>query len=146
MAELPKLSTLSKLYFAETETGDRTYISLTESIPALEEAPEQITGSAVDIDYEFSAPGKTKAGTIEVPVYYTHTQHKWLKEIERVDGYFFVQYPESTAPDGETPLIKEFQGSLVTVGDELADDDWIKDTVSIYRTSAVTEMYEFPIA
>ena len=144
--EMPDVSTLTKMYFSKDEEGtDVTQICLTESIPALEEAPEQITGSAVDIDYEFSRPGKVKAGTIEVPVYYTHKQHKWLKEIERQDGYFIVVYPKNTAPAGEKPLVKKFQGSLVTVGDELSDEEWIKDTVTIYRTSKVEESYEdFP--
>ena len=142
--EMPGLSTLSKLHFSETKTGERKQICLTEELPPLEEAPEQITGSAVDIDYEFSRPGKVKAGTIEVPIFYTHKQHKWLKEIERKDGYFFEQYPENTAPAGENPLIKMFQGSLVVIGDTIAIDEWIKDKVNIYRTSAVEEMYEFP--
>lgn len=146
--EMPDVSTLSKMYFSETkEATDVTQICLTEEIPALEEAPEQVTGSAVDIDYEFSRPGKIKAGTIEVPVYYTHKQHKWLKEIEKKDGYFFVKYPDSTAPKEENPLVKIFQGSLVTVGDALSDEEWIKDIVTIYRSTKVEESYEkFPSA
>ncbi len=148
VTEMPDISTLSKLYFAETKTGERKQICLTEEIPAVEEAPEQITGSAVDIDYEFARPGKVKAGTIEVPVFYTHKQHKWLKEIERKDGYFFVVYPENTKPKEGTDgaLIKMFQGSLVVIGDTLSVDEWIKDKVTIYRTSTVEEMYAFPTA
>ena len=144
MNEIPDLSTLSKLFYADSDTGERTQIAFTEEIPALEEAPEQITGTAVDIDYEFSRPGKVKAGTIEVPVFYTHTQHKRLKEIERKDKVFFVEYPSSTAPSGEQALIKKFTGSLVVVGDTLSNDEWIKDTVTIYRTSKVEEVYEYP--
>lgn len=146
--EMPNISTLSKLYYAETKTGERKQICLTEEIPALEEAPEAITGSALDIDYEFSRPGKVKAGTIEIPIYYTHTQHKWLKSIEKKDGYFFVQYPEDTKPkDGtEGALIKMFQGNLVVIGDTLTDQEWTKDKLTIYRTTAVEEMYEFPTA
>lgn len=146
MEEMPNISTLSKLYYAETKTGERTQICLTEEIPAIEEAPEQITGSAVDINYEFSRPGKMKAGTIEIPVFYTHTQHKRLKAMERKDVYFFVEYPESTVPEKGTegPLIKMFQGSLVVIGDALTDGEWTKDKVTIYRTSTVTEMYAFP--
>ena len=148
VTEMPDISTLSKLHFAETKTGERKQICLTEEIPAIEEAPEQITGSAVDINYEFSRPGKVKAGTIEVPVFYTHTQHKWLKSIERKDGYFFVEYPENTKAKGGTEgaLIKMFQGSLVVIGDTLTVDEWIKDKVTIYRTSKVEEMYAFPTA
>ena len=146
MTELPNISELAKLYYSETKTGERTQICLTEEIPGLEEAPEQITGTAVDIDYEFSRPGKVKAGTVEVPVFYTHTQHKRLKAMERKDVYFFLQYPESTVSglENETPLIKMFQGSLVVIGDTLTVDEWIKDKVNIYRTSRVEEIYEFP--
>lgn len=140
----PDLATLSTLWYADSLTGEKTQISLCESIPALEEAPEQITGSAVDIDYEFSRPGKVKAGTIEVPVYYTHAQHKRLKAIEKQDKYFFVKYPDNTAETSGKPLVKAFQGSLTVIGDELTDDDWIKDTVTIYRTSKVTESDGFP--
>lgn len=144
MNEIPDLSTLSKLFYADTDTGERTQIAFTEEIPALEEAPEQVTGTSVDIDYEFSRPGKVKAGTIEVPVFYTHTQHKRLKEIERKDKVFFVEYPASTAPSGEKPLIKKFSGSLVVVGDTLSNEEWIKDTVTIYRTTKVEEIYDYP--
>ena len=139
--ELPNLSTLSSLYYSETKDGVKTQICLLEEIPGFEEAPEPVTGSAVDIDYEFSRPGKVKAGTIEIPVYYTHTQHKRLKAIERKDLYFFRKYPDSTAPEGEEPLVQMFRGSLTVVGDTLADEDWIKDKVVLFRTTAVEEMY-----
>lgn len=142
--KMPDLATLSTLWYADTLKGEKTQISLCESIPALEEAPEQKTGSAVDIDYEFSRPGKIKAGTIEIPVFYTHTQHKRLKAIEKQNKYFFVKYPDNTAETNGSPLVKTFQGSLVVVGDDLADDDWIKDKVTIYRTSKVTESDGFP--
>ena len=142
--ELPDLSTLSTLYYSETKDGEKTQICLAEEIPALEEAAEQITGSAVDIDYEFSRPGKVKAGTIEIPVYYTHTQHKRLKAIERKDLYFFRKYPDSTAPNGEKPLVQMFRGSLVVIGDTLTDNEWIKDKITIYRSIAVEEMYGLP--
>lgn len=142
--ELPDLSTLSALYYSESKEGEKIQICLTEEIPGLEEAPEQVTGSAVDINYEFSRPGKVKAGTIEVPVYYTHTQHKRLKGIERKDLYFFRKYPDSTAPEGEEPLVQMFKGSLVVVGDTLTDNEWIKDKITLYRTTAVEEMYGLP--
>lgn len=143
--ELPDLSTLSTLYYSETKDGEKTQICLAEEIPALEEAAEQVTGSAVDIDYEFSRPGKIKAGTIEIPVYYTHTQHKRLKAIERKELYFFRKYPDSTAPNGEKPLVQMFRGSLVVIGDTLTDNEWIKDKITIYRSTAVEEMYGLPL-
>ncbi len=144
--DMPKLATLSKIYFAESEDGsDAKQICFCETVPQLEEVPEAITGSAVDIDYEFSEPGKTKVGEIELSVYYTHTQHKWMKALDKKTGYFFVKHPESTAPEGEEPLLRKFSGSMVTVPGELADEDWLKDVVKIFRNSAVTESYDkFP--
>lgn len=142
--KMPDLSTLSTLWTSDSLYGEKTQISLCDEIPALEEAPEQITGSAVDIDYEFSKPGKTKAGQIEVPVYYTETQHKRLKQMEKKDKYFFVKYPENTAEEEGKPLVKHFQGCLVTVGDGLSQDEWIKDKITIYRATKVEETYGFP--
>lgn len=141
---MPDISTLTTLWYSETKTGEKTQICYTEEIPALEEAPEQNTGSAVDIDYEFARPGKVKAGSVEVPVYYTHTQHKRLKEIERKDLYFFLKYPENTAETTGKPLVKMFQGSLVVIGDTISVDEFLKDKVTIYRTSKVTESDGFP--
>lgn len=143
---MPDISTLSKLWYAESKTGEKVQIAYTEEIPALEEAPEQITGSAVDIDYEFARPGKVKAGSVEVPVYYTHTQHKRLKAVERKDLYFFLEYPENTAETAGKPLVKMFQGSLVVIGDTIAVDEFLKDKVTLYRTSRVTESDGFPTA
>lgn len=145
VSEMPKLTTLATIWYADTLYGEKTQISLCESIPALEEAPEQITGSAVDIDYEFSQPGKTKAGTIEIPVYYTHTQHQRLKNIERQNKYIFVKHPDATAPSGQEPLVRYFQGSMVTIPDEMPDEDWAKDKLTIYRATKVEESYGFPV-
>ncbi len=143
--DMPSVTTLSKLYYADDEQAtNKQRICLCEEIPALEEPPEQVTGSAVDIDYEFSRPGKKKAGTVEVPVFYTYTQHKRLKGIERKDKWFFVEYPEESVPEGEKPLIKKFRGCIALVGDTLTQDEWIKDKVTIYRSSEVNEIYGFP--
>ena len=143
---MPDISTLSTLWYSETKTGERTQICYTEEIPALEEAPEQITGSAVDIDYEFTRPGKTKAGTVEIPVYYTQTQHKRLKGIEKKDMYFFLKYPDNTAEVEGKPLVKTFQGSLTVIGDTISVDEFLKDKVTVYRTSKVEESDGFPTA
>lgn len=141
---MPNVSTLSTVWYADTLYGEKTQICLIEEIPALEEAPEQITGTAVDIDYEFSRPGKTKAGTIEMSVFYTETQHKRLKAIEKKNKYFFVKYPDDTAKEEGKPLVKVFEGSLTVVGDTLTDE-WTKDKVTIYRVTKVEEYYGFPV-
>lgn len=37
-----------------------------------------------------------------------------------------------------------FRGSLVVIGDTLTDNEWIKDKITIYRSTAVEEMYGLP--
>ena len=81
--ETPDVSTLTKVYYAESKTGERIQVAFAEEIPALEEAPEQITATVLDLDYEIARPGLKKAGTIEIPILFTHTQHKKIKRIKR---------------------------------------------------------------
>ena len=97
IGEIPEVSTLTKVYYSETKTGERTQVAFTEEIPALEEAPEQITATVLDLDYEIARPGVKKAGTIEIPVLFTHTQHKKLRELKGKDLYMFFELPVNTS-------------------------------------------------
>lgn len=146
MEEAPNTTILSTLWYSETLTGEKTQVSFIEEIPQLESAPDSITGSALDIDYEFSQPGKRKAEDIEIPIYYTRTQHKRLKNLDKNKNYFwFVRLPESTVEeDGEEPLVMYFQGKIrIAIGD-LSDEDWIKDNIKLYKTTEVKESDGFP--
>lgn len=149
MEDTPNITMLSTLWYSETLAGDKTQVSFVEEIPQLESAPDSITGSALDIDYEFSQPGKRKAEEIEIPVYYTHTQHKRLRALDKdKEYYWFVKLPDSSVKGEENgePLVMYFQGKIrIAIGD-LSDEDWIKDNIKLYKTTEVKESYGFPIA
>lgn len=96
--QMPDISKWVKVWYSETKIGERTQIAFTEKVPALEEAPDAVTGSALDLDYEFSVPGIKKASNIELDIYFTHTQHKKLRNLMNKDLYWFFQNPAHTAP------------------------------------------------
>jgi len=54
------------------------------------------------------------------------------------------KYPDNTAETVGKPLVKMFQGSLVVIGDTIAVDEFLKDKVTLYRTSKVEESDGFP--
>lgn len=143
--DMPNVAMLSTMWYATTLTGEKTQVSFIESIPELEAAPDSITGTALDIDYEFSQPGKRKAEDIEITAYYTYTQHKRLQALNKDTSYYwFFKNPDSSAPDGEEPLVRYFQGKIRTTIDEVSDEDWIKNKIKLYKETAVEESYGFP--
>lgn len=144
--ETPDVSTLTKVYYSETKTGERTQVAYTEEIPELEEAPEQITAKVLDLDYEIARPGIKKAGTIEIPILYTHTQHKTLRALKNKDLYWFFELPANTAETAGKPLVRYFQGSAVLTMDTISVGEFLKDKLTIYKSSDVEESDGFPTA
>lgn len=142
----PDVSTLTKVYYAETLTGDRTQIAYTEEIPALEEAPEQITAQVLDLDYELARPGIKKASSIEISILFTHTQHKALRALKGKDLYFFFEAPANTAETADKPLVRYLQGNCVLIMDTVSAGEFLKDKLTIYKTSDVLESDGFPTA
>lgn len=142
--ETPDVSTLTKVYYSETKTGERTQVAFTEEIPALEEAPEQITATVLDLDYEIARPGIKKAGTIEIPILFTHTQHKKLRNLKGKDLYWFFELPSNTAETEGKPLVRYMQGNCVLTMDAITAGEFLKDKLTIYKTSDVEEADGFP--
>lgn len=145
----PNIALKTTLWIADDLTSEKTqigWIDGEEGLPALEEAPEQITKKVLDQDTEIAVPGIKKSSQIEVPVIYTERQHKALKEKERRDLYIFEKYPEETAETNGKPLVKYFKGSYVIIDDAKKAEDFIMDKMVIYRTGAVQENAGFPTA
>lgn len=140
----PDVSTLTKVHFADSLTGARTQIAFTEEIPALEEAPEQITAKVLDLDYEIARPGIKKAGTIEIPILFTHTQHKTLRGLKGKDLFFFFELPANTAEVENKPLVRYLEGNCVLTMDTITVGEFLKDKLTIYKTSDVEESDGFP--
>lgn len=145
--ETPDVTTLTKVWYAETLTGEKTQVSFTEEIPELEEAPDAITATVLDCDYELSQPGIRKASKIEIPVLYTHTQHKRLRGLDKdKEYYWFFELPESTAETKGKQLVRYLTGKARISMDTLSPEEYIKDKLTIYKTSAVEENEGFPTA
>ena len=143
--EIPDVSTLTKVWYSETKVGERTQVSFTSEIPQLEQAPDAITATVLDLDYELAQPGIRKAETIEIPILYTHTQHKRLRELDKDKEYFwFFELPESTAQTKGKPLVRNFTGKIRITLDTITPEEFIKDKMSLYKTSAVEENEGFP--
>lgn len=143
--ETPDVSTLTKVYYAESKTGERIQVAFAEEIPALEEAPEQITATVLDLDYEIARPGLKKAGTIEIPILFTHTQHKKLRGLKGKDLYWFFEMPANTAETAGKPLVRYLQGNSVLTMDAITAGEFLKDKLTIYKTSDVEENDGFPV-
>ena len=143
--ETPDVSTLTKVWYSETKTGEKTQVSFTEEIPELESAPDAITATVLDLDYELAQPGIRKAETIEIPVFYTHTQHKRLKNLDNdKEYYWWFELPEHTAETEGKPLVRYFTGRKRLTMDTISTEDFIKDKLTLYKTSEVMESDGFP--
>ena len=143
--EIPDVSTLTKVWYSETKTGEKTQVSFTEEIPELESAPDAITATVLDLDYELAQPGIRKAETIEIPVLYTHTQHKRLKNLDdNKEYYWWFELPEATAETTGKPLVRYFTGRKRLTMDTISTEDFIKDKLTLYKTSEVMEFDGFP--
>ena len=142
----PDVSTLTKVWYATTLTGNRTQIAYTQEIPQLEEPPEQITAQALDIDYEIARPGIKKAGSIQIPILFTHTQHKTLRALKGQSLYFFFELPNNTAETTNKPLVRYLQGTCILTMDTIATENFLKDILTIYKSSDVLESDGFPTA
>lgn len=142
--EMPDISKWAKVYYSETLTGERTQVAFVEEIPQLEESPEPITGTCLDLDYEFSQPGIKKTTQIEMPIYFTHTQHKKLRSLKDKKLYWFFQNPAHTVKTGMEPLVRYLQGKMYITMDTATVGEFLKDKITIYKSSDLEESDGFP--
>ena len=146
--QIPKVSTLSTLWYASTLTGEKNQIAYVQEIPPLKSAKEPITYNALDLDEEQQAKGTRKAETLTIPVLFTEEQHDALKALSDSDEeyYWFIKLPDSTAKTSGKPLVFYFSGACDLGLDTIAIDDMLKENLTIYRSSKVDETKGFPTA
>lgn len=147
----PKTGTLTKIYISEEQyptENDLTLIMYTEEIPAVEDPAEAVTYQTTDMDGEEQSKGSKKATTPAIPVLYKRDQHTSLKALadSNESRYFFIRYPQSTCGKNEEPLVKSFSAQMDLTGDTITAGDIIKDTLTLYRNSAVKETFGLPTA
>ena len=146
MAVEPKTSTLTKIYYGETKTGERTQVAYVQSIPEFLTPPEPINWSALDIDDERQATGRKKAESMEIEFLFTQEQYQDLKGLQTANKnvYWFIQLPEETAETAGKPLTWNFQATCYVGMSEIAIDDMLKAKITLYRNTAVEETEGFP--
>ena len=146
MAVEPKTSTLTKVYYATSKTGEKTQVGYVQSIPEFIVAPEPITYSALDIDDERQVAGRKKAQNLEIEFLYRESQYDAIKALEtaKTEVYWFIQLPEETAETAGKPLTWNFKGTCFLGMSEMAIDDMLKSKLTIYRSSSIEETKGFP--
>ena len=144
----PKTSTLSTLWVAETLTGERTQVAFVQEIPPLKSAKEAITYNALDLEEEQQAKGNRKAETLTIPLLFTETQHDMLiqKAESNKEFYWFIKLPDDTAKTEGSPIVFNFTGACDIGLDTIAIDDMLKENLTIYKSSKVSETKGFPTA
>lgn len=142
----PYSTMLTKLYYCTTISGTPTQVSWVQSIPAFNPAPDGIEFSALDTDYTGQVPGRRSADTLEIQLLFTHDQHDTLKALDESTDYFwFIELPAETNSDGD-PKVFYFQAKARLGLDELAIDDMIYETLTLYKSTPVYESDGFPTA
>lgn len=142
----PRVSTLSTLWYSETQYGEKTQVAYVQEIPPLKSAKEAITYNALDLEEEQQAKGSRKAETLTIPLLFTESQHDTLTALANSDKevFWFIKLPEATASTTGKPLVFNFTGACDMGMDTIAIDDLLKENLTIYRSSKVSETKGFP--
>ncbi|MBR1653504.1 MAG: hypothetical protein IJ690_01615 [Clostridia bacterium] len=142
----PRTSTMTKVFYATTKTGEKTQIGYIQSVAEFLKAPEPITYSALDIPDERMAKGKVKAETIEIPFLYTESQWDELRAVETAgtEVYVFLQLPNDTANTANKPVTFNFKSTLAVGMNQIEIDNMLQSKVTLYRSSAIEESKGFP--
>lgn len=144
----PKTSTMTKVFYATTKTGEKTQIGYIQSVSEFLKAPEGKTYSALDIPDERVAKGKIKAEPVEIPFLYTESQWDELRAVETADTevYLFLQLPNETANTANKPVTFNFKTTIAVGMDQIQLDDMLQSKVTLYRSSEIEETKGFPTA
>lgn len=142
----PQVAMKAEVSYSTTLTGEKTKIGSVQKVGQLKSLKEGQTYSALDLDEERSASGKRKAETTDIEVMFIHEQHKKLKALADNDTpiYLFIQYPETTASVAGKPLTFSMKCTIDIAGNEIEDGDFLKDTLRIFRSSALVETDGYP--
>ena len=145
--DTPYSTILSKLYYSETKTGEKTQVAYVQEIPEFDPAPEGIEWSALDTDYTGQVPGRRSADAIAIPVLFTEEQHDELKALDKTkDYYWFIVLPEETASQTGKPLCFSFQAKARLGMAALSIDEMLQETLTLYKSTEVEESKGLPTA
>ena len=141
----PNTTILSKLYYSESLNGEKKQVSWVQEIPDFDTAPDGIEWSALDTDYTGQEPGRKSGDPIAIPILFTKTQHSQLKALDKKKIYYwFILLPEDCVDEGEQPPCFYFQGKVRLGMNALEIDEMLKETITIYKSTAVEESEGLP--
>jgi hypothetical protein len=149
MATAPKVSILTKLYYADAKvSGTRSQVIYVQEIPALKEPAEAITYNALDFTAERQEKGSKSAVTVTIPILYDETQHTAIKALADSNEvkHWFVRYPDTTAAATGKPLVRHFTASCDLEGDTISIGEMLQDNLVLYINSDIDETLDFPSA
>jgi hypothetical protein len=149
MATAPKVSILTKLYYADAKvSGTRSQVIYVQEIPALKEPAEAITYNALDFTAERQEKGSKSAVTVTIPILYDETQHAAIKTLADSNEvkHWFVRYPDTTAAATGKPLVRHFTASCDLEGDTISIGEMLQDNLVLYINSDIDETLDFPSA
>ncbi len=142
----PQIAMKAKVEYSTTLTGEKILVGSVQKVGQLKTLKEGQTYSALDLDEERTASGKRKAEATDIEMMFIQEQHKALKKIADADTaiYIFIQYPETTASVAGKPLTFSMKGTIDIAGNGIEDGDFLKDTMRIFRSSALVETDGYP--
>lgn len=145
--DVPYSTMLSKLFYSETKTGEKSQVAYVQEIPEFDPAPEGIEWSALDTDYTGQVPGRRSADAIAIPVLFTEEQHDELKALDKTkDYYWFILLPEETASQTGKPLCFSFQAKVRLGMAALSVDEMLQEILTLYKSTEVEESKGLPTA
>lgn len=144
----PQVAMKAEMSYSLTLTGEKIKIGGIQKVGQLKALKEGQIYSALDLDEERTASGKRKAESTDIEILFLHEQHKKLKALADANTsiYLFMQYPETTASVKGKPLTFSMKGTIDIAGNETEDGDFIKDTMRVFRSSALVETDGYPTA
>lgn len=142
----PKISMKTKVHYADSLDGARTQIGYVQNIPQLKPLKEGKAYSSLELDEERMAKGTRKAEALDITILFTHDQHNTLKSIadSNAEKYFFFEFPEETAQNAGSPLVIYFKASIDIANEPIEIDDFLKDTIRMFKSTDVLESDGFP--
>lgn len=144
----PVASVRTELWYAETEDTALKQVFGVQSIPSADTAPEDVTYRTLESGTEFAVSGVRPYESIEIELIYYKEQYTALKALNGKELYWYAKLPDASAGSGAgaKPLVVKWRGSCNVSLAEIAQDDMIKCTLKIGKSSVPEDLEGLPSA
>ncbi len=141
----PAASPTTELYYAVVEDTGLIQVFGNQSIPVITSPPETITYRTLESTTEFAVPGVTPYEGIEIENLYYKEQYTALKTLAdaNTELFWYVKLPDTTVASGE-PMVIKWKGAFRINLAEIALDDMLRTTLTIYKSTKPAEISGLP--